>query len=196
MKILIAEDDPVSCEVLATVLTQLGHDVDVTRDGDAAAAQLLSSEAPPLAILDWMMPGRTGPEVCAQVRASGQPRMPYLILLTARGGAENIAGGLKSGADDYIVKPFDPDELEARVGVGIRMLRMQTALADQVEELQAALRQVKQLRGLLPICAWCKKVRDDRNYWQQVETYISAHTDAQFTHSMCPDCFEKTLQEM
>lgn len=196
MKILIAEDDPVSCELLATVLARLGHDVVVTRDGDEAAAQLLSSEPPPLAILDWMMPGRTGPEVCAQVRASGQPRMPYLILLTARGGAENIAGGLKSGADDYIVKPFDPDELEARVGVGIRVLQMQTALADQVEALQAALRQVKQLRGLLPICAWCKKVRDDRNYWQQVETYISTHTDARFTHSMCPDCFEKTLREM
>jgi len=195
MKILIAEDDPVSCAMLETVLARLGHELVVTRDGDAALQQLEVMASPCLAILDWTMPGRSGPEICREVRAWAKAESPYLILLTARAGTANVVGGFQSGADDYITKPFDPDELEARVNVGVRLVEMQAALQNNLRELQDALQQVKRLRGLLPICAWCKKVRDDRNYWQQVETFVSDHSEARFTHSICPECYEKTLGE-
>src|SRR4029434_1546856 len=94
----------------------------------------------------------------------------------------------------YIVKPFEREELHARVQVGFRMLELQAALADRVRELEEALARVKQLQGLLPICSYCKKVRDDQNYWQQVETYIEGHSDAQFTHGICPDCRQKFVE--
>jgi response regulator RpfG family c-di-GMP phosphodiesterase len=121
----------------------------------------------------------------------GREPKPYLIFVTAKARTQDIVTGLGAGADDYIVKPFEREELRARVQVGFRMLELQAALADRVRELEEALTRVKQLQGLLPICSYCKKVRDDRNYWQQVETYIEGHSDAQFTHGICPECREK-----
>jgi response regulator RpfG family c-di-GMP phosphodiesterase len=99
--------------------------------------------------------------------------------------------GLDAGADDYVVKPFDQEELRARVQVGIRVLKLQRSLADRVTELELALDRVNQLQGLLPICCYCKRIRDDRNYWHQVEAYIENHSDAQFSHGVCPECIEK-----
>jgi sigma-B regulation protein RsbU (phosphoserine phosphatase) len=96
---------------------------------------------------------------------------------------------LEAGADDYLTKPFDPQELRARIKVGERILGLQTSLAERVTELEDALSRVKQLQGLLPICSYCKKIRDDQNYWEQVESYISKHTEAQFSHGICPDCY-------
>jgi DNA-binding response OmpR family regulator len=143
-----------------------------------------------LAILDWMMPGLDGVEVCRRVRRGATATPPYLILLTAKGRREDIVTGLRSGADDYVTKPFNREELRARVQVGIRIVELQHSLADRVKALEEALTRVKQLQGLLPICSYCKKIRDDRNYWQQVENYISEHSEAQFSHSICPDCYE------
>ena len=111
----------------------------------------------------------------------GREPKPYLIFVTAKARTQDIVTGLGAGADDYIVKPFEREELHARVQVGFRMLELQAALAERVRELEDALTRVKQLQGLLPICSYCKKVRDDQNYWQQVETYIEGHSDAQFT---------------
>jgi len=95
------------------------------------------------------------------------------------------------GADDYMIKPFEREELRARIHAGRRVLDLERSLADRVVELEDALHRVKLLQGLIPICAWCKKVRDDRNYWQQVEQYVTEHSEAQFTHSICPDCRAK-----
>src|SRR5207237_6416573 len=106
-----------------------------------------------------------------------------------------IVTGLTAGADDYIVKPFQRDELHARVRVGERLLELQATLADRVKELEAALARVKLLHGLLPICSYCKKVRDDQNYWQQVESYISAHSGVQFSHGICPGCYESLMKK-
>jgi CheY-like chemotaxis protein len=150
-------------------------------------------DAPRLALLDWMMPGLDGPDVCRKVRGQAGREPPYLILLTSRGAKEDVVVGLHSGADDYLTKPFDRGELQARLQVGRRILTLQHSLADRVRELESALAQVKQLQGLLPICCYCKKIRDDQNYWQQVEQYIGKHSAARFSHGICPECWQKEV---
>ena len=101
--------------------------------------------------------------------------------------------GLEAGADDYMVKPCNTQELSARVKVGFRVLSLQESLAERVQELEQALERVKQLQGLLPICSYCKKIRDDSNYWHQVEEYVSTYAEVQFTHGICPACYEKEV---
>jgi CheY-like chemotaxis protein len=190
MKLLIAEDDPVSRRVLEASLRKWGYDLVVACDGDQAWQALTEPGPPDLAILDWMMPGMDGVEVCRRLRGLPARRPVYVILLTAKGGREDIVEGLQAGADDYITKPFDRDELRARVQVGIRVVDLQRSLADRVCELEDALSRVKQLQGLLPICSYCKKIRDDRNYWTQVESYVTERSEAQFSHSICPPCYD------
>jgi response regulator RpfG family c-di-GMP phosphodiesterase len=114
-----------------------------------------------------------------------------VILLTAKERGKDIVAGLQAGADDYVTKPFDHEELLARVQVGKRVVNLQLSLAERVSELEDALVQVRQLDGLLPICSYCKKIRNDHNYWEQVESYITDHSDAQFSHSICPGCYDE-----
>lgn len=194
MKVLIAEDDMVSRRLLKATLTKWGYEVIVTCDGLEALAALQGIDAPSLAILDWMMPGLDGIEVCRRVRRTQSHTPPYFIVLTAKGRREDIIVGLEAGANDYVTKPFDREELHARVRVGVRIVELQHSLADRVHALEEALARVKQLQGLLPICSYCKKIRDDQNYWQQVENYISQHSEAQFSHSICPACYEQLVQ--
>jgi sigma-B regulation protein RsbU (phosphoserine phosphatase) len=191
MRILIGEDDVVSRRLLETLLGRWGYEVVVAADGERAWELLQGEEAPPLAILDWMMPGMGGVEICRRVRAAGRPSPVYIILLTARASSEDVVQGLEAGANDYVTKPFNREELRARVQVGMRVVELQATLAGRVLELEEALARVKQLQGLLPICSYCKKIRDDRNYWRQVEAYISEHSEAVFSHGICPECFEK-----
>ncbi|MFN2452721.1 MAG: diguanylate cyclase [Pyrinomonadaceae bacterium] len=139
MRILIAEDDMVSRRVLEVTLAKWGHEVVVAHDGDEALAALQSEDAPHLAVLDWMMPGMDGTEVCLKVRRSRTATPPYIILLTAKANKEDVVAGLEAGADDYLTKPFDRTELRARIEVGTRVLRLQQGLADRVEELNRAL---------------------------------------------------------
>jgi len=194
MRILIAEDDPVSRHMLETTLVKRGYDVVSVCDGVAAWQTLQSRDCPSLAILDWMMPGMSGIEVCREVRNAQHSQPIYIIMLTIKDQQEDIVAGLKAGADDYVTKPFSRGELHARVKVGIRILELQSNLNDRVKELEDALSQVKQLKGLLPICCYCKKIRDDQDYWQQVDHYITEHSEAEFTHGVCPDCYENTVK--
>jgi phosphoserine phosphatase RsbU/P len=194
MKILIAEDDLVSRRLLEATLTRWGYETVVACDGPQAWQLLRQPEAPRLAILDWMMPGLDGVEVCRRVRGLSQEQPTYLILLTARDATIDVVTGLYAGANDYITKPFQRDELRARVDVGVRVVRLQEALAARVRELAEALANVKQLRQLLPICSYCKKIRDDQNYWQQLDTYLSEHAAARFTHGICPGCWEEVVK--
>ena len=193
-RILVADDDPVSLRVLQKALEKWGHEVIVATDGTKAWQVLTRPEAPPMAILDWMMPGMDGPTICGRIQAMPSVPAPYLILLTARTDQIDIVSGLLLGANDYVTKPFYQAELRARVRAGVRLLELQGRLAERVRDLELALKQVKQLRGLLPICMYCKKIRSDGDYWQQVETYISEHTEAEFSHGICPECYEKVLK--
>jgi DNA-binding response OmpR family regulator len=194
MKILVAEDELISRHMLEFSLRQWGYEVTAVEDGTQAWAVLQSELTPQVAILDWLMPGMDGTEICRQIRKDPRTSAIYIILLTARSGREDKIHGLQSGADDYITKPFDRDELRARVQVGMRVLELQGALAHRIRQLEEALSRVNLLQGLLPICSYCKKIRNDRNYWQQVEGYISEHSEVQFSHGICPECYAKFVQ--
>ncbi len=194
MKILIAEDDPVSRRVLEATLQKWGYEVRVTCDGVEACDALALDDCPRLLILDWMMPGMDGTEICQRLRQRDDGQSFYVLLLTTKTEKEDIVTGLQSGADDYIAKPFHHEELRARVQIGLRIVELQERLARRITELEAALAEVKQLSGLLPICAYCKRIREGEDYWQAVENYIVGHSQAQFSHGVCPECFEKVVR--
>jgi sigma-B regulation protein RsbU (phosphoserine phosphatase) len=181
MRILIADDDRMSTMMLSRSLERWGFDVVVAHDGASAWEEIIGETPPELAIVDWMMPGIDGIELCRRLRAASLPTPVYVILLTARNSRQDLVAGLEAGADDYLTKPFDPDELRARIHVGQRTL--------------ALIANVKRLSGLLPICSYCKRIRSDHDYWEQVESYISEHTDARFSHGICPTCYEKVVEE-
>jgi CheY-like chemotaxis protein len=141
-----------------------------------------------------MMPEMDGVEVCRRARTMlGQVQL-YIILLTALDSEDDIVTGLEAGADDYVTKPFDHRELHARIDVGKRILDLQSDLSNRIRELEASIAREKTLQGLLPICSYCKKVRDDQNYWQQVEGYIEDHADVSFSHGICPDCYTNIVE--
>ena|SRR2546421_2738874 len=194
MKILIAEDDPVSRRLLQATIEKFGYEVVVAAQGAEAWAALQHDDAPSLAILDWMMPELDGIEVCRRVREIPTSTPPYLILLTAKTERGDVVAGLDAGANDYLTKPFDRAELRARVQVGAQVLELQRKLAERVLELEDTLTQVKQLQGLLPICSYCKNIRDEQNYWQRVDSYLMEHADVMFSHGICPDCYRDVVQ--
>jgi len=194
MHILIAEDEPTTRLLLERTLSGWGHEVQVCSDGEQAWAALQASAHPPLAILDWMMPGLDGVDVCRHARESPELARLYIIMLTTRDAEEDIVAGLDAGANDYITKPFRRRELAARIGVGQRVVELQSQLAARVVELEEALARVKTLQGLLPICSYCKKIRGDDNYWKQVEGYIEEHADVSFSHGICPDCYTSIVE--
>jgi phosphoserine phosphatase RsbU/P len=181
MRILIADDDRVSTMMLGRTLEKWGFEVVVVHDGAAAWEHIAGKTPPELVIADWMMPGIDGIELCRRIRAVSPPSTVYVILLTARTSRQDLVAGLEAGADDYLTKPFDPDELRARIHVGQRTLGL--------------IANIKRLTGLLPICSYCKRIRSDHDYWEQVESYITDHTDAQFSHGICPTCLVKVMDE-
>ena len=193
MKILIADDDPVSLRLLEAVLTKWGHEPTLARDGEEAW-EALQDEGLRMAIIDWMMPRLDGVGLCKRIREAQLPGYRYVVLLTSKQEKQDLLEGLNAGADDYVVKPFDPRELEVRLKVGLRTLELEETLAQRIADLEAAVHKIQTLEGLLPICAYCRKVRNDDNYWEQVETYMQEKTKMRFSHGVCPDCFDKHLK--
>jgi DNA-binding response OmpR family regulator len=179
MRILIAEDDTMSRLLLFSALRKMGHEVVATTNGHEAW-QAFEAETFPLVISDWMMPERDGLELCRMVRAAHRPAYTYVMLLTMLEGKGRFLEGMRAGADDFITKPFDEEQLAARLHVAERIVGLQ--------------QEVKQLKGLLPICSYCKSIRDDSNYWQKVESYIGARTDAEFSHGICPTCWSSIVK--
>ena len=191
--VLVAEDDTISRRTVVAALARGGNQVVEAKDGLQAWDVLQDPNAPRLAILDWMMPGLDGVQLCRDLKGANDGRTRYLILVTSKAECQDVVKGLEAGADDYMIKPFDAEELRARVRVGFRVLDLQEKLTHRVDELEQALGQIKQLQGLLPICSYCKKIRNDGNYWQQVEEYIGNHSEVKFSHGICPGCYEKEM---
>jgi phosphoserine phosphatase RsbU/P len=173
MKVLIAEDDTVSSYVLASRLRKMGHEVLAAMDG-LKAWEIYQQEHPRLVITDWMMPEMDGLELCRRIRATDSHSYTYVILLTALSGKEKYFEGMESGADDFVTKPLDPGGLQARLRVAERVVNLQ--------------QDVNQLEGLLPICAYCKKIRDASDHWQPLESYVGEKTETAFEQTLCPDC--------
>ena len=196
MRVLIADDDIVLRHALTTRMEQWGYEPVPCVDGGEARAVLLGSEPPPLAILDWNMPCIDGLKICGELRADPRTASTYVIMLTGKSTREDVLAGLDGGVDEYLVKPFDWRELHARVANGARVAQLQQSLSARVAELQDALANVRRLSGLLPMCSYCKRVRDDKDYWQKVEAYLSNDSEAKVTHGICPDCFARETEAL
>jgi CheY-like chemotaxis protein len=179
MRILIAEDDPIAQKVLRLTLQNFGHEVLTTGDG-AAAWKLLESEPVPVVVSDWMMPNLDGLSLCQKIRRQAKGQYTYFILLTALSGKDYYQQAMAAGVDDFLTKPLRQDELLMRLRVAERILSF--------------MRQVRDLKRLLPICSYCKRIRDDRDYWHQIETYLHTQSGTDFSHGICPDCFGKHIK--
>jgi sigma-B regulation protein RsbU (phosphoserine phosphatase) len=179
MKVLAVEDDPVALAVLTRALRKLGHDVVPARDGHAAL-EILESDPVRVVVSDWVMPDVDGLELCRRVRARLGSDYVYFILLTSLVPSDdNQREAIEAGVDDFLQKPLVTHDIWMRLRVAERILRYAT--------------QVRQLEAFLPICGYCKKIRDDRNYWQKIESYINARTGTDFSHSICPDCYANVV---
>jgi DNA-binding response OmpR family regulator len=182
MKILIAEDDPVASKILRLTLEQVGHEVIVTQNGTEAWERFVK-EPVRLVISDWMMPELDGLQLCRRIREKTESDYTYFILLTANhAGRDNLALATEAGTDDFLQKPLDREAVWMRLRVAERII--------------AYTRQIRQLAELLPICSYCKKIRDDGAYWLQFEAYIQEHTGSHFSHGVCPECFEQQMHEL
>ena len=178
MKILAVEDDPSAAMVIESVLRYLGHEVILATTADEAFARV-KAEPIRIVVSDWLLGRADGLDLCRRIRQTSLDYV-YFILLTQREASdENEQLAMVAGVDDFLTKPLDLLELRMRLRVAERILRYTT--------------QVRQLEELLPICSYCKKIRDDQNYWQQMEGYINERTGSEFSHSVCPDCYTRVI---
>jgi DNA-binding response OmpR family regulator len=178
MKILISDDESTSRMVLEATLHKLGYEVVVTESG-GQAWEAYQQEYFPILISDWLMPHVDGLMLCRMIREKMQSNYTYIILLTVLEGKANYLEAMEAGADDFITKPFDEEELAARLQVAERILGLR--------------RHVRQLEGILSICAYCKRIHE-QGAWYQLEDYISRHSEAKFSHTYCPDCYDKFIK--
>lgn len=178
MKILVAEDDPIASAMLVAVLRRFGHEVTVTADGEQASTAFELNSAQVI-VSDWLMPGLNGLDLCRRIRTENDSYVYFILLSNMDAAGVNLEQALSAGVDDFLTKPIKPDELRMRLHVAERILNFST--------------RVQQLETFIPICSYCKKVRDDRNYWSQIEQYINCRTGTQFSHSICPDCYNSEV---
>jgi DNA-binding response OmpR family regulator len=173
VKVLVAEDDATARLFLVSALQGLGHVVTAVPDGREAWGAF--QKAPfPVVVSDWVMPDVDGLELCRRIREADRTRYTYLILLTSLDDRDHYRQGMQAGADDFLTKPPDLETLQIRLRVAERILGLQE--------------EVRRLEGLLSICAYCKRIRDERQRWVRVEEYIEGRSDATFTHGICPEC--------
>jgi DNA-binding response OmpR family regulator len=195
VKVLIVEDDPFFQRVLHKRIAAEGYQVFAANDGREGMKAIVSFE-PDLVISDWMMPEVDGLELCQSVKTGLREAAPYFILLTAKGEISNRLLALDTGADDYLVKPCDQGELMARVRAGLRIVLLTQDLRQSVTELNQANSELQNVRAevsrlsqeLLPICSFCKKVRDGEGEWINLEDYLSERAQLDVTHGICPTC--------
>jgi sigma-B regulation protein RsbU (phosphoserine phosphatase) len=180
--VLIAEDDPVSARILQVALSKFGYEPVIARHG-TEAWEIFDREPVRVIVSDWMMPGLDGLALCEKVRARAQTPYTYFILLTAnQTSAHNYELASAAGVDDFLTKPLDREAIRIRLHVAERILKY-TA-------------EIRQLQKMIPICVYCRKVRDEHDYWDMVESYIQKETGSRFSHGACPECYGKEMQHL
>lgn len=178
MRVLLVEDEPIARQRAQGLLSRLGHEVALAEDG-LEGWRAWSAGRHDVVLTDWALPGIDGLELCRRIRAERRPGFTCVLVQTVRGGRPNYLAAMEAGADDFLEKPLESDTLRARLRVAERILGLYAEL--------------DQLRGLIPICSYCKKVRSDGDYWQQVEAYVAARSHALFSHTVCPACYDGIL---
>ena len=194
--VLIAEDHDPTRETLSLLLEKKAYRVTAVENGEAAVEKLTAINAPCIAVLDWGLPDMSGIDVCRAVRRECLPHYTYIIIVTARDGKDDVAEALAAGADDFIRKPYVLQELIARVRSGQRVIELERTLASRIKDLEEAFGRVNQLKRLLPICMFCKKIRDDQDYWKEIDSYLHEQTGTDFSHGICPHCMELHYKEL
>jgi len=180
MKVLVVEDDPIAARVLEATLRGVGHEAVMTGGGHEALELIRAGGAPRVIVSDWQMPGMDGLELCRQVRATPGDYVYFVLLTGLSGTQDNQQSASAAGVDDFLTKPVNPIDLWMRLRVAERILQYTS--------------QIRQLESFLPICGYCKNVRDDKNYWQKIEAYLNTRTGTTFSHGVCPDCMEKVVK--
>ncbi len=183
--ILVVDDQPANLKVLLSFLQAHNFQIYIA-DSGGRALNILSKVCPDLILLDVMMPDIDGFETCRRIKSDQRLAAVPVVFMTALDSVEDKVAGFNAGGVDYITKPFQQVEVLARIKTHI-MLRKRE------RELEQALTEIKTLTGILPICSYCKQIRNDKGYWQQVEDYISQHSQAMFSHGLCPDCYKKEM---
>lgn len=178
MRVLLVDDDEASLRLLKQILGHMGYEVDTAADGQEGWERFQSAEYP-LIISDWLMPNVDGLEFCRRVRGYQTARYTYFVLLTILSGKRSFLDGMEAGADDFLNKPIDQDELVARLRVAERILNLQ--------------REVVQLSGLLPICVYCKRIRELDDQWEGLETYLAKRMETSVSHTICPSCYQSMV---
>jgi len=187
-RVVVAEDDPLVRMIIERELQLLGVEVVGRASDGKEALALVLEKKPDIAILDVEMPEMRGTDVALAIME--QCPTP-VVLLTAYSDPAIVQMAAKAGVGAYLIKPLNTREMERALWIAYARFQDLQELKKLNSELKDALEQVKTLRGLLPICAWCKRIRTDDGLWQQVEQYISEHSDADFSHGICPDCRQK-----
>lgn len=179
MKILLVEDDAVTAAMCAAFLKTLSHEVVAVANAERARDEAESGDFQ-IILCDWRLPGKSGLEFCRELRSRDTGSYPYFILITSVQGNEKLMEAMDAGIDDFLAKPLDFQALSVRLRVANRILDFHSRIGA--------------LEELIPICMYCKKIRKDTTYWESVETYFTSHTGADFTHSLCPDCYEERIK--
>ncbi len=195
MRILIVDDDPVARRILESAIAGMGHEVATAEDGKEAWA-LLRNNPVDVLMTDWVMPEVDGLELCRRVRAHEGHPFTYVMLVTTRSSTEDVVAGIMAGANDFLAKPCDRAELRARLHAAQRVVELERSLAERVDELEKALHEVETLRRLLPICMYCKSIRNDEQVWDDIEEYLREHANMDCTHSICPPCYDDRVRPM
>jgi CheY-like chemotaxis protein len=192
VKLLIAEDDAMSRRLMQAVLEDLQLDVITADDGDEAL-EVIEHDAPAIILLDWMLPGVSGIEICRKVRQRNLRERPYIVMVTFRDQDEDVVAAFEAGADDYVTKPLNPRQLHARLTAGVRLVLREHALVQEQAALQAALASLRNMPSLVPMCSCCRRVSDGGN-WLSADRYLSLLAGVQFTHVICPTCAPRLMQ--
>jgi len=192
VKILIAEDELTTRMLVQVSLENWGYRVESVVNGQDAWLALKQKDAAQIAILDWEMPELDGPEVCRRMKEMGEGNSPYIILLTGRDSDNDIVKGFDAGADDYMTKPFNDNELRARVRVAERMVRTQNSLSDSVTELKEVLNHLEMIREGVAVCqSCCHILSNDDDQWYSIEESVKNQDDPRFIQTVCPSCTQE-----